>query len=667
MAVSSQTNVAGQEEVSERRDICVTKRDNYGYVNGNCHHGIDSRNIEQLLNRDRNPCSSFITSSCSSFCSDNNVFAETAASGKERPRCQHTRLFGLRFQYAMSLLLCFISALSSFNSSSSSLFVSAQLRVREPESLFDNYRNNKAFTDENANTLIGSTATFGTPTYGKEVLGRVYYVPDDSTHCNIDYCEEIKKQVTSFHGHSAEHKARLEDLKHTSDLSSLLKTILVVDRGTCTFVKKVYIAQKECGADAVIIVDKSVTNHDRVQIQHIIMADDVAFGFGEDIRVPSVLLSTEDGQLLKTAILAADNTSPVILEMEWTTPVQFPVEVNFFTDAAFTPANQFLHDFAKYALLLGGNMYFQPSYVLFDLAEKRNKHGYCLTEDDLSEMNRSVTDVLIGDTDFCGLQPMGSSSASMIGYNTSSSSTGDDILGREIALETLRQLCLNVVSAVRDVPVEHASYSEAYWQYQSQFWSSDEQIGCQFSFPKMAQPNGLADCSNNIITQLLTSQQMAELKDCMNGRLGYDILMESKRNRAWSRLAIQINGARLSGRMDPEVVVSAVCAGSRHPSSKAYRAIGCEELLAEAEEIAEPWIPLMGIQWRSIIIVVLFMFVVFAFCLYIYKKRLQESYASTVRDEVMMEVRAQLQEYHNLDEGDEGSGQYSRSPNRPLV
>eukprot|EP00922_Rhytidocystis_sp_ex-Travisia-forbesii_P041213 GHVS01061541.1.p1 GENE.GHVS01061541.1~~GHVS01061541.1.p1 ORF type:complete len:622 (+),score=77.02 GHVS01061541.1:275-2140(+) len=606
MAVSSQTNMAGQEEVSERRDICVTKRDDYGHVDGNCHHGIDSRNIEKRLYCDSNSCSS-----CSSSCSDNNVFDDAAASRKERPRCQHNRLFGLRFQYAMSLLLlCSISALSLFYSSSSSLFVSAQMRVREPQSLFEQYRNNKAFTDENANTLIGSTATFGTPRYGKEVLGRVYYVEDDKTHCNIDYCEEIKKQVASFHGHSADHKKKLEDLKHTGDLASLLKTILVVDRGTCTFVKKVYVAQKECGADAVIIVDKPATNHDRVQIQHIIMADDVTFGYGKDIHVPSVLLSAEDGQLLKSAILKADNASPVILEMEWATPVQFPVEVNFFTDAAFTPANQFLHDFAKYALLLEGNMYFQPSYVLFDLAEKRNKHGYCLTDDDLAEMKMNVKDVSIGDTEFCGLQPMGSSSSSMIGYNTSSSSTGDDILGREVALETLRQLCLNLVSAVRDIPVEHASYSDAYWQYQSQFWSSDEQMGCQFSFPKMAHPSALTDCSNNIISQLLTAQKMGELKDCMNGRAGYDLLMESKRNRAWSRLAIQINGARLSGRMDPEVVVSAVCAGSRHPTSREFRANGCEEILAEAEEIAEPWIPLMGIQWRSIIIVVvLFLFV----------------------------------------------------------
>jgi len=65
----------------------------------------------------------------------------------------------------------------------------------------------------------------------------------------------------------------------------------LVDRGNCTFVTKVRNIEKAGGSLAVII-DNSGTR----DIKNVVMSDD---GTGTGIRIPSMLISQHDGEILK--------------------------------------------------------------------------------------------------------------------------------------------------------------------------------------------------------------------------------------------------------------------------------------------------------------------------------------------------------------------------------
>jgi hypothetical protein len=68
-----------------------------------------------------------------------------------------------------------------------------------------------------------------------------------------------------------------------------LTPFYLADRGTCTFVEKVRNVE-EAGAGLAVIVDNKVEN-----ITRIVMSDD---GSGAGLRIPSMLISYEEGQKL---------------------------------------------------------------------------------------------------------------------------------------------------------------------------------------------------------------------------------------------------------------------------------------------------------------------------------------------------------------------------------
>lgn len=128
---------------------------------------------------------------------------------------------------------------------------------------------------------------------------------------------------------------------------------------------------------------------------------------------------------------------------------------------------------------------------------------------------------------------------------------------------------------------------------------------------------------------------------------------------------MQINGARISGRLDPDAVINAICAACKDPQTGISRAPACEQILTEVHLAESPWSPYVGVQWSSILIVLFFFVVIASFLFYIYHKRAEAKLNSTVREEVMLEVRGQLQQYYNLE--DEDHSHFDRSSQRPLV
>jgi len=178
--------------------------------------------------------------------------------------------------------------------------------------------------------------------------------------------------------------------------------ILMVDRGDCTFVKKVRNAQR-LGAAGVVIADNICLCDDIKCITHSgsstcetsepIMADD---GSGSDISIPSFLMFKRDANIIKEELKAK---SPVQLEMAWSLPAPDDrVEYDIWTvptDVFFN--NDFVNNFKDVAVALGKSAYFTPHMYIFDGGRSNcqdnngmnqcfslctNKGRYCATDPD---------------------------------------------------------------------------------------------------------------------------------------------------------------------------------------------------------------------------------------------------------------------------------------------
>lgn len=114
-------------------------------------------------------------------------------------------------------------------------------------------------------------------------------------------------------------------------------------------------------------------------------------------------------------------------------------------------------------------------------------------------------------------------------------------------------------------------------------------------------------------------------------------------NAAWSPRALRINGWRYSGILDPDLVTRAIC------SSFIVQPKECQDLIKPRD----PFVPFSGDQAPGVsfgtLLGWLFGTLVVAFgALLLYKRFLKKEMRATLREEVMLEVQAQLGEYCRL-------------------
>lgn len=114
-----------------------------------------------------------------------------------------------------------------------------------------------------------SLANFGVIPYGHSIIGRIYYDPENADGC---------KQFGDF------------DFSKDPDDDDHPTPIILVDRGQCTFVKKVRNIE-HAGGRLGIVMDNSIDD-----ISSVIMSDD---GTGMGINIPSLLIGKSDGKILK--------------------------------------------------------------------------------------------------------------------------------------------------------------------------------------------------------------------------------------------------------------------------------------------------------------------------------------------------------------------------------
>lgn len=141
------------------------------------------------------------------------------------------------------------------------------------------------FTQKYPNRAIpASLGNFGNPPYGSSLIGTLFRPsrPNEQDGCSV---------LTPI-------PFNQEDPDHNSS------PILLLDRGTCAFVIKVRHAE-DIGARLVLIV-----NDQDSDIESIIMTDN---GLGGNLKIPAYLISKEDGQTLKEALLNPDYTNHINL------------------------------------------------------------------------------------------------------------------------------------------------------------------------------------------------------------------------------------------------------------------------------------------------------------------------------------------------------------------
>lgn len=144
----------------------------------------------------------------------------------------------------------------------------------------------------------------------------------------------------------------------------------MVDRGGCTFVKKVRNAQRS-GAAGVLIADNTclcsdkdcLSNNTIAQCESTepIMADD---GSGADISIPSFLMFKHDADKIKVEV---KENRPVQVEMAWSLPnPDNRVEYDLWTVPTDTISKDFETNFKVLAEKLADHAYFTPHMYIYD-------------------------------------------------------------------------------------------------------------------------------------------------------------------------------------------------------------------------------------------------------------------------------------------------------------
>mmetsp|Transcript_907 Transcript_907/g.1126 ORF Transcript_907/g.1126 Transcript_907/m.1126 type:complete len:527 (+) Transcript_907:237-1817(+) len=242
------------------------------------------------------------------------------------------------FRYVFNLALVAVVAQATTPDN-----VSSRLMVHIPHSLFkeEGYDHREAL--------------FGVPPYGGSIAQNVYYADSDLCDPNVDTSKGYPERPTGDNGRQEPWPSPY---------------ILMVDRGGCTFVKKVRNAQRS-GAAGVIIADNTClcsdsecvanSNMPTCETAEPIMADD---GSGSDISIPSFLMFKRDADAVKTEL---QNNRPVQIEMAWALPSPDDrVEYDLWTVPTDVVSRDFLKKFKDAAIALGDHAYFTPHMYIYD-------------------------------------------------------------------------------------------------------------------------------------------------------------------------------------------------------------------------------------------------------------------------------------------------------------
>ena len=182
-----------------------------------------------------------------------------------------------------------------------------------------------------------NVATFGDIPYGTDLYGKVYY---DTENTDIEMaCKDLAYFQENFNFES--------------------QPILMVDRGSCSFVTKARNAQN-IGAKAIVII-----NNNEDDINDIYMIDD---GTGMDISIPAILISNSNGNIIKDYINKNKSSKISFIinfELQKSKEINFEIIFSSTNLEIYTLLNQLKDFLSSLEDLKGENVFnFYPIYFL---------------------------------------------------------------------------------------------------------------------------------------------------------------------------------------------------------------------------------------------------------------------------------------------------------------
>jgi len=389
--------------------------------------------------------------------------------------------------------------------------VSSKLQVHIPNSLSktDGYEHREAL--------------FGIPPYGGSIQQSVIYADDE-------LCDPSKLNT---HGGYPE-RGKDADGKMKPWPSPY---ILFIDRGGCSFVKKVRNAQRT-GAAGVIIADINCIcaeeGKDPVCVPapgeicestEPIMADD---GSGSDITIPSFLMFKQDADPIRKEL---KENHMVRIEMGWSLPnPDARVEYELWTTPTDKISRDFQHQFKAAAAALGNHAYFTPHMYVYD-----GQKAGCEVIDGVSLCQSLCTN----NGKYCATDP--------------DNDLSKGISGADVVKESLRRECIWKIYGVED------GIGEQWWEYVSQFMHRCDR---ESYFTN-------EDCVKDVMSK--SNVDFNRVQKCMSDSGGLEgdvvntilqsILAEKEASGVVILPATYVNNAALRGALEFATVFKAICAG----------------------------------------------------------------------------------------------------------
>jgi hypothetical protein len=367
-------------------------------------------------------------------------------------------------------------------------------------------------------------------------------------------------------------------------------------------VTKVKVARKK-GAHAVIIVDKENSELKATDIRRIIVADD---GYGDNVDIPSLLISRQDGQELINYAKITNNQ--VIVEMAWDVPTNHVVLMDLWMSSGSQETQRFLKEFASKRRALNEAIKFVPHYHVFGMQSATDYNNLCTSTD----------------AQFCAEDPDGSG----------------PITGRDVIEEDIRQLCIHETTKVKHINLDDSGAGHALVEYAEPFWHYLEAFAdsCPLDADSPDTRFGKA-CSERLMTSI--GIDIDKVKKCVR-ESSDEKLRHERENIAWSPRALRINGWRYSGTLDADLVTRAVCAGFvKQPDA-------CASLVEPVNPFKNDKPPENGVGLGTFAMALFLVAGVTLAGLLLYKRSLTRHIHTTLREEVMLEVQAQMDTYKQL-------------------
>jgi len=311
--------------------------------------------------------------------------------------------------------------------------------------------------------------------------------------------------------------------------------ILMVDRGSCSFVQKVRNAQ-HVGAAGVIIADNICICSDeectavnpgvKCENNEPIMADD---GSGGDIDIPAFLIMKHDADIIKAQMV--DNGQNIQIQMGWMLPQQDDrVEYELWTVPSEHVSKEFQKNWKTVAPAFAEHIYFTPREYVYDGARI----------DCLSERNREMCSTLCtNNRRYCAMDP--------------DFDINKGISGRQVVIESLRRICIWKQYGSSD------GIGLSYWDYISNFLDKCDSEDFFASEKCVGDVYKAAKIDGKVIDRCMRDSGGT---DNDNDNTFLDLEIKAQERRGVVVLpTIFVNAVALRGALTENTVISAICAG----------------------------------------------------------------------------------------------------------